>query len=447
MKLRRGYILLIFVTTTIFFIYQHTIHIDWDYQVYVLMAKYFVTGRGYFEVLRPPLISLMLSLFSPLGWKIAEYAYILLVSVLFFICIKKFSKKYKVDTLTIYTLFFTSFTLFYSFLVGGELLSMSFLILALTYLIDKPFLSGSFMALAGLTRYPALIFLPLGILTKSLRKIAFFYLGVFITFVPWLIFNYINWGNPLASIMESFLLNVGNRKNQPITPRHFLIAWNILFFLFPLGVFFKKLSYKDFVIMVFLILALISFYKISYKYVRYLYWSVFPVAYFSSKFVENHIKGKYYILILLIIANIFIAIYFTKPTTFYWHNRALKTVGNCSISSNEWVTFNYLGRNAIIYPHPKQKLYKRIEEGYRIVLFKKNPEPPYVTDRDFMSSLPLIEETEIYYIIGIPEKCKLETNKTFVLLYAPQISKNLKASFNILLKNLISWTGLQFPLK
>jgi len=375
--------------------------------------------------------------FSIYGWNVAEYGYILVVSILFFIAIRKFSERYKIDPIVIYALFFTVFTLFFSFLVGGELLSMSFLVLGLVYIFDRPFFSGTFIGLAGLTRYPALIFLPLGILTKNIRKITLFYLGVFITFIPWFAFNYVKWGNPLASIMESFLLNVGNREGRPMMLQHFLIAWNILLPLFPLGLYSKKLKYRDFIIVVFLILAVISFYRIPYKYARYLYWSVFPLAYFSSKFVEKYVKVKYYVLLLLVIFNIVIAIYFTPHSSFYWHKKAVEGIDNCSISSNEWVTFNYLGRNAIVYPYPKQELYKRIKGGYRIVLFKENPEPPYVNDKEFMQSLPLIEETEVYYIVGLREKCKPETDEGFVLWYAPEISRDFEKSVHVIFEELL----------
>ena len=86
-------IVFVFVSSTSFFIYQHSTGISWDFSVYVLNAKYIFSDGKYFEWLRPPLIPVFLGLFSLFGWKASEYLFIIFTSGLFLFSSIKLSKK------------------------------------------------------------------------------------------------------------------------------------------------------------------------------------------------------------------------------------------------------------------------------------------------------------------------------------------------------------------
>jgi hypothetical protein len=165
----------------------------------------------YIEPFREPLPSLLMTPFVLLGVSIKAYLFfelVLLLLALIYFC--KVSKK---NIGLAVLLFFTSYTLTYlSVLDGSELLSMIFLVFSAAFLIKESGKSGIFLALAGLAKYTSLIFLPvLLILPKGTRKKAFLYF--ILTTIPWLVFNFIAFRNPLYSYLYSIALIIFNKAS------------------------------------------------------------------------------------------------------------------------------------------------------------------------------------------------------------------------------------------
>src|SRR3989338_9343912 len=88
----------LYLFSTIFFLWQHTTGISWDFTSYVLNAKYIFSNGLYFEWYRAPLMPFMLGILSVFGWKLAEYLFIVLVSSLYLFSCIKFSKKFGIDS-------------------------------------------------------------------------------------------------------------------------------------------------------------------------------------------------------------------------------------------------------------------------------------------------------------------------------------------------------------
>ena len=76
-------IVILFIISTSFFIFQHYNMLSWDFSSYVLNAKYLFYNGTYFEVYRAPMASFLLGFFLLFN-NLSEYLYIIFVSSLFF---------------------------------------------------------------------------------------------------------------------------------------------------------------------------------------------------------------------------------------------------------------------------------------------------------------------------------------------------------------------------
>ena len=257
-------VVFLFSLSTLFFLTQHYFHLAWDFSAYVLNAKYFFTGGTYFEVYRAPMVSFILGIFLWLGFgKFSEYLFIFLVSILFlFSLIKisnviylKFSEFFKKNKISknffmflFYFFMLSPFFLYYGMLVGTELIALSFFILFVAFLLEGK-ISGYWLGLAVLARYNFLFFSPLLFFNRSIKKILKNLLSFFVVLSPWLLYNFFMFGNWVASIVDSYYLNVFNRQNliQAVHWKDFLSIFGFFtpFFLVGLFVFFF-IVYKRF---------------------------------------------------------------------------------------------------------------------------------------------------------------------------------------------------------
>ena len=168
---RNLFSLILFIITTIFFLYRYFVTYSWDLSVYFLNGLYFFGKGVYFEVLRPPLTALIIGLFTFISENLAIILFIIFTSFLYFISIKKISKTLKFDFLILYILAITPFVLLSGLGYGTELLGLVFLILCLDSILKKDIKSGFFLGLAFLTRYNNFIYLPLLVFHKNVKDI------------------------------------------------------------------------------------------------------------------------------------------------------------------------------------------------------------------------------------------------------------------------------------
>lgn len=410
-------IIILYLFSTGFFIYQHSLGISWDFASYSLNAEYIFFGGDYFEWFRAPLASFLIGLFTffilPL-W-VAEYLYIIFVSTLFLYSCLRFCKSFKLKPKLFYILILNPFTILVGLAVGTELLTLSFLMLFLSYLFSKDkynLKSGFNFALASLTRYTCFPYFIL-IFSKIKKSIIFFFLVIFLTFLPWFLFNYIETKHFLTSIANSQALNVKYRIDylfQQPSLYHFLIVGNFLWIFFLLGLKRFKPNRENFVILTFFAIALISYLIIPIKDPRYLFNLLLPLSYFSYLSLEKIKRSELIfsflsvstILSLLILSTLGFTIeYLNPPKKEFYH---LDLPKNCLYMSNHWVPLNYIGY--VVEPPPREKeVSDYIEEGYRIVIYYRG-EPEYSTNMSFLESFPIIKKTEDYIVLGNTSKCK-----------------------------------------
>jgi hypothetical protein len=457
-------ILFLFVIATTFFVYQHAISISWDFGSYVLNAKYWFADGKYFEPSRPPLMPFIIGLLGFLSWRAAEYIYIILASFLFMYSSARLAKSFRFDPLVFYAISLNAFLLDIGLINGTELLSLIFLELFLTFLIENRSFSGVFLALSALSRYTGLALFPIIFMHLEARKILKSLALFGATLSLWLIYNFYRYGNFFTSIADGYAINISYRDYmvQPMQPLHFLQVQNILVPFFLIGViviayqlfcqikafrYHKLRSFLDLIsririelIMFFLLLSAITSYNsIPLKDVRYLFNLVLPTFYFSyvglsiivKKICDNRtlLISIAMIIFIINISFVLVQIPHKEYETPQRYNPAISkldefNLSDCSVMSNSWVILNYLGQPSL--PALRiQHLNRSIEQGQTIVLFKHVGEPDYVQNDTFIKSLPVIYEDSGYVIIGLNRSLPATVFDDTYLQQIDEVTSNL----------------------
>lgn len=445
-------VFLLLMAATAFFIYQHKLELGWDFMAYVLNAKYLFADGTYFQILRPPLTPFLLGVFSIFGWGLNEYVYIIFTSILFFISIIKLAEALGFNRFYFYAISLSSYLLIYGLSEGSELLSISFFALFLAYLFKNQNF-GHYLGLAALTRYSFLGFGFLIFFYRGYKKILKNFGLLILVLLPWFFYNFIHYGNFFFGIADAYANNIYFRKQyifQPLVLDHF---WQVIYYLAPLLILglivviiklfkeYKKngcqhiLKNQRVLIIISLValFALWNYIDIPIKRVRFLFPLVIPITYFSYVGLDalKNVVAKFRLKQLLPILIILILIFFNFRYAYDNINKSGRHMGvyhkaiqaveslrlqDCSIMSNAYVHLNYLGLPVQNYPR-RELVEKRILEGEKLVLFKNIKEPMYVTDEDFLNSLPTLHQEDSFVIVGEETKCNTPTNNDKPFIY------------------------------
>lgn len=411
-------ILVVFVFSTIFFIYQHTTGISWDFASYVLNAKYIFNKGTYFEWFRPPLTPFIIGIFSLFGWKIAEYLYIIFASGLFFFSSIKFSEKNKIQKELFYIISLSFFTLNNGLNVGTELLSLSLLQLFLAYIdVSK---SGLFVGLSILVRYNNIIYAPLLLFQKDTKKILISFAILAMVFLPWFFFNFYKTGDPFTSLVDLYMMNIRFRGEYRQSPnlKHIIEVTNVFTPLMILGLIYKikKNDKNSRIIFLFLLLTLMSYFMTPFKNSRYLFNIILPTAYFSCIIFKKNIRGA--ILLLIFGINVILSVYFFQPLeSIDMFKNAVKELDRCETKSNAWIVLEYLGFESSSSPWDHQ-VSEIINNGTRLLFFYSINDPDYVHNETFINQFNIINKTGSYLLLGLPSVCNKQksSSKTYTEL-------------------------------
>ncbi len=433
--------LALFAISTAIFLYQHYQAFSWDFTVYVSNAKYWFDGGMYFEPLRPPMMPVILTVFSVFGWLASEYLFIIFASALFAYSTAKLANSLKLDKNIFYILSLNVYVLGVGLVNGTELLSVAFLELFIAALLSGKD-SGYWLGFACLSRYNFVSLLPLLIFHKSIKPIIKNGIYFAIPFIPWFAYNYFKFGNIFMSIADIYANNVKFRAyiDQPFVFSHVAMAVNFLLPFMILGLAYvlfciardasKIRSFKDSVslafekrageiIMIILLAStLYGYNNIPIKGFRYLFAITIPAVYFSAVCIEKIpllIKRQKPAAIKLWLAVLIAMLSLSAlPSVFQHESREpyedaisrmeMLGIGNCALKSNAWVLLNYLGRTSHDYPWQNLAGYY-IDNGYYILLFYNIGEPEYCRNSTFLHSLPVVYENEKYIILGEKGKC------------------------------------------
>ncbi|OIO64125.1 hypothetical protein COY28_01530 [Candidatus Woesearchaeota archaeon CG_4_10_14_0_2_um_filter_57_5] len=237
----------LFVLSTAYLLWQHSLGVSWDFAAFVASARHWFSGGTYFEVVDPPLTSLLLALLSVFGERASEYLLIVLSSALFFWGVLRLSNVSRISALLLYAFSLTPYMLWNATINGSELLSLALLLLFITSALEGRWAAGMWLGLAVLTRYNLVMFAPLLLLlfrpdpwligsarylksaspTTSARKtgrndgkgswrnwrqLLYGTLALIIVMVPWLLYCWIRWGHPLMGVADAYALNIAFRR-------------------------------------------------------------------------------------------------------------------------------------------------------------------------------------------------------------------------------------------
>lgn len=457
---RSKFLALLFLLSTAFFIWQHALHLSWDFTVYAENARYWSGTGSYYETSRPPLAPFVFLMLSFLG-AFAEQVFIVLVSIFFLYSTIRLAGKLKISRELFYLFSLSPMVMFYGMINGTELLSLALLELFLVYLLDKKphdarahdafgvrwfasGISGIFLGLAFLTRYNFLIFLPLVFSNRHPKRILAT-LGLFaLTLIPWLAFNFLTTGNMLTSLADSYALNFKYRSyfSQPFSFSHLFMAISCLLPLFAAGVFTAirtwhvkeartiKFFCREKANILLLSIFLLSIYQYAAtpsKELRYLFPAALPVAYFSSIAADEIRKRSKHLflaivsVIILLNLALFAAMNINAYDSGDKYRNAVKTmqekgIGNCRTLSNAWPILNYLGKAA--EPFPRKELVNRtVAEGNFVLIFYSIKEPEWANN-SFLHAYPVIHENNDFIVLGHEGACMPERvfNHTYLSL-------------------------------
>ncbi len=431
----------LFLLSTIFFIFQHKFFLSWDFSAYLLNARYLFSGGTYFELYRAPVTPVILGIFL-IFQKFGSYLYLLLASGLFFYGNVKLSnslfstylksrKNKRFLRFLFYFFSLSGFVLLYGTYAGTELLGLAFFELFLAGIINKK-ISGHYLGLAMLIRYNFLIFFPFLLFSKDYKKIIKNILTFMLILFPWLLFNYLNFGNWFASIIDSYALNVYLRTSltQPFDVLEILkmMGWFLPFFIIGLVASVKNLfkSKKNldnrFTVLFILIfvLMLIDVINIPFKVTRYLFNLSLPIAFFSAIglfFLKERFKIPKRIIIRILFI-VFLITVFALLLYFYsirnyddrFSNAAEDIVNlkiqECEILSPHWVHVTYYTEN--IYPLGENDINQSIRQNKIILIFKEDSTMDDLFNKSDIKKYPILLEKEKYIFLGkanVSEDC------------------------------------------
>ncbi len=169
----------------------------------------------YFEIYRAPLSIILFSIIDLVSVNYALIIYLLLMVIFLFVSIFYISKSMKIEFMVISSLLILPYLFSFPFFVNSEeILSLIFMLFALGLQIKGKWYSGIFLGLAGLSKYTALIFLPMLLFQTDKKKILYSYVGFGLVTLPWLIFNYAFFGNFFYSYFSSISVSL---ESSPIS--------------------------------------------------------------------------------------------------------------------------------------------------------------------------------------------------------------------------------------
>lgn len=184
-------------------------------------------GTMYMETLRAgmtnafmaPLLLVSRSIFLP---------YLAILYLLFIASILVAAKGLGADSPVMFALLLNPYFIYTSFVFSSEeILSLAFMLIGIGLLARRNAWAGLFIGLAGLSKYTALIFLPLVLALRKPTEIAKALAIFAIATAPWLLFNWHYFGGPLDSYTASLSVNVNAANPVAIFPYAILLAFAV----------------------------------------------------------------------------------------------------------------------------------------------------------------------------------------------------------------------------
>jgi len=341
----------------------------WDEAVYLSMADAFSGNFYFFEYFRPPLLSFLLSVLQATSlW--AAKLFSTMISIFTIVVAYYFSKKiWDKEKAILITFFFAinHFALLYSVKALAESLTI-FLLTLIIFIFYLGFrnnskalmaLSGFLIGLALMTRHlSAYIVFPILLFAIIAEKIRFlkdpkYYLlafSVLVAMSPWLIFNYLEFGNPFWPQVVNAEMGVSEPWFFYFLSLPLFLSIQAIMILFAI----PSIKRDRLVLLNFMILAIGFFVLsiISHKEIRYLV-AILPSIIVLEGIGLHNLISKYkisfesctravYILLVLFSVYLFLFLPVQKEDTLYQCAEKINAMSNETMSTTMSPFFSYL---------------------------------------------------------------------------------------------------------
>ncbi len=265
----------------------------WDEAVYLGLGQAILSGRysldpGYpLETFRPPLLPLVISVFS--DSVLAARIFVWTMSVLSILAIFLFSKKLFGKRAALWAALFASTSylfIFFSTKVLSEPLFIALLSLSLLFYVRwqkegknrNLFLAGLLSGMAFLTRYLGNL-LILGILVhfawlcvrkRRLPQIVVPISGILVILIPWFLLGLFYYGNPFGAFFENMAITFSVQNMSVLDALWTLLeVWAVMVPFVAVGFYFLIKKDCELIVLIFLI-SVIAWFVFPYKEPRYL---------------------------------------------------------------------------------------------------------------------------------------------------------------------------------
>ena len=313
---------ILFIAFLIFFLYLSSIstRLLWDETVYLGNARGYITQSNFTEEFRYPMLSWSVALIWLVTGEniIAAKIFVILLSVLSIILFYLISKRY----LSLYpgliaTILFglSPLIMFWGFRIYTDVSSIFFVLLSYYLLLRADeigrknvnhmyvlmILSGMAAGLSFLMRFPHGLFIVCIVLfllyKKNLGKTITFCLGIAVTLIPWMIYNYITHNNPLWDLIAQYTLVNAWTNWEPMSQQLVnLFLYNSLsiIILFIVGLFvmiYLRVKKWEF-LLIYIVIAFIAYlFLIRLKDARY-YITILPFIYIIAFIPIDYLLKK-----------------------------------------------------------------------------------------------------------------------------------------------------------
>lgn len=379
--------------------------LPWDSVPYFFQGKWFCGEQVYLEMIRPPVPGVFNCIFGAQFFSIIIST--ALASVLYFAGIlllyKKDVSSFDQFTLALFAFLFPPILFLSNF--GSDLFALAFLLIAIA--VSSPAKKGFLFALSSLSRYNFLVFgvVILWQMRKTPKKIPFFIAVVFLTWVPWLIFNYLYSGDPLFSLNETIYLNIFMKgAGQPMNLEQYAIILLFLATFFALGLrkfWDNSLNHS----------ALINagqFVLSAVKENRFINLITPALAFNASRLSKEKILFKgFFVLLFFLSFAMLLKPLFEDPVGYYnfvFHKDVVPEdsfMFQCKVASDKWVLFYPHGIVAQYLPDPG-RYGEYLDNGAVLVVYNYK-------DVNLDNYSNVINRGE--YIIIKPDSCAPQTKR------------------------------------
>lgn len=327
-------LLVAFFSRLLLFIFGNFDIIWWDAGVYVGMGKFLYSfgNAGMWEHIRPPLLPFFLGFFwflnlSPIVFgRILELVFFMFsVFFLYGICKGFFGSRSAVIAALLFI--FSPIVFYMSFNLYTEIPAVFFILGSIWFFLrNKFFVSGIFVGLSFLMKFPTGVFILLlsVFLLSNIRKLLYLLLGFVLTIFPYFLINWVFFGNPLVPLLAasdaiSRALGCNVLRYKP----WFHYFWLLLFSEIPLNLFavpgffiaIRKNIKGFFICFLSLVLPLIYFINLHCRDYRYLILFYPFVAIFAAvglTAIFDKVRNIFFIILVLfvVVAGSYVAVDF-----------------------------------------------------------------------------------------------------------------------------------------